>query len=431
MRTKGDELAGKMLKIKEADIYWGWFVVFGAFGMLSLTYGARYTFGVFIKPMFVEYNWPMSVISLAASINFFVYAITGIVTGRLLDRIAPRWIMTVGALITASGYIAVSLISTPIGLCLSYGLLCGIGNACAGIVVSGSAVGKWFIRKRGLAMGISSMGIGLGTMALTPLAGYIVKHYSWRIGFIVMGAMVLIFGTLIAQVFMGKSNPEAFGWRPDGKKTREGMASEPLSGPKKEMSVWPLLKNSRFWILVVCNTVGAMTSMMTFVHQVSYALNNDIEKVAAASSLGIIGISGGCGKFFFGWLSDRVKDAKYSAALGYLIMAAGTFALLKAKTVTGLYLFALVFGFGYGSLAPLMPFLLSDRFGRQILGAAFGLLISFVAGIGGGIGPFLGGVIFDTTGSYAYAWQFNMYTLLVVTLLILTLKPREAGYRET
>ena len=275
-------------------------------------------------------------------------------------------------------------------------------------------------------MGISSMGIGFGTMVLAPLASYIVKHHPWRIGFIFISAAIFIFGIPISQAFMGKSNPESVGLLPDGERSDEELTISDTSASKVErISIKPLLRNTRFWILSICNIVGGMASMMTFVHQVAYAMNQDIGTVAAASSLGIIGISGGCGKFFFGWLSDRIKDAKYSASLGYLLMAFGMFALLKAKTFMGLSLFALIFGFGYGSLAPLMPFLLSDRFGRHILGTALGLLIFFVAGIGGSIGPFLGGIIFDTTGAYAYAWQLNMVALLAVSLLILALKPKQ------
>ncbi len=411
---------------KQKDIYWGWVVVFGAFGMLSLTYGTRYCFGIFVKPMFVEYHWPMSVISLGASINIFVYALIGVFTGRLLDKFAAKWILTVGAVITAFGFASINFIQTPMGLFLSYGLLCGIGTACAGVVVNNAAVGKWFVRKKGLALGISSMGIGFGTMVLTPLAGYIVDHYPWRTGFIFISGVIFVFGILISQFFMGKLNPESLGLLPDGKKAHKNKGNPHISPLKpKKISIKPLLKNTRFWVLALCNLVGAMTSMMTFVHQVTYALDQDIGKVAAAFSLGIIGISGGFGKLFFGWLSDRIKDAKYSASLGYLIMALGMFILLNAKTVMGLSLFAVIFGFGYGSLAPLMPYLLSDRFGRHTLGTAFGLLIFFVAGIGGGMGPFLGGIIFDVTGAYAYAWKLNMVALFAVSFFILALKPRE------
>lgn len=270
------------------------------------------------------------------------------------------------------------------------------------------------------------MGIGIGTMVMSPLAGYIVKHHSWRTGFLFVGGIIFVFGVLIPQILMGKSTPEAIGLKPDGEKTnREWARPDTPVHTVKNISVAPLLKNVNFWILTICCMTAGLVSMMAFVHEVAYALSQGIEKVAAASSLGILGIAGACGKFFFGWLSDRVKDAKYAASLGNLVMTLGMYALLKADTVMGLYTFAMMFGFGYGSLAPLMPFLLADRFGRHILGAALGLLVFFVAGIGGGIGPFLGGLIFDVTGSYAYAWQLNIALMAAVSVLILVLKPRE------
>ena len=167
-----------------------------------------------------------------------------------------------------------------------------------------------------------------------------------------------------------------------------------------------------------------MTVMMTFNLQVAYAIHNGIDALEAAAALGVIGITGSCGKFFFGWLCDRIRDAKYSAALGFFIMALCLFVLYKAKTVTVLYAFALIYGFGYGSLAPVMPYLITDRFGRHILGAAYGLLIFFATGLGGSVGPVLGGYIFDKTGSYDLGWLISTAILLFVSFIILTLKPR-------
>ncbi|MDO9515509.1 MAG: hypothetical protein Q7J01_05325, partial [Syntrophales bacterium] len=88
------------------DIYWGWLVVVGAFCVLGASYGSRYCFGVFVRPMFVDRQWPMSTISLAFSINLMMYALGGLVSGRLLDRMAPRWIMTIGSCIAALGFVA-------------------------------------------------------------------------------------------------------------------------------------------------------------------------------------------------------------------------------------------------------------------------------------------------------------------------------------
>ncbi|MBW2638536.1 MAG: MFS transporter, partial [Deltaproteobacteria bacterium] len=370
--------------------------------ILSMNYGSRYCFGVFVNPMFLEYQWSVSIISMGASINLLMYSTGGIVSGWLLDRMAPKWIMTVGAVITAVGFIMTSFIHTPAQLYLSYGVLCGLGSAGIGVVVSTSSVGKWFIRKRGVAIGISTMGIGFGTMALTPIAGYIVKNYEWRHGFIFFGILILLVGITVAQILMGRRNPEVYGLRPDGDDPRDpavqGLNPDPSQIPGA--SVKAVFRSFRFWILVICFSAAVMTAMMAFVHQVSYAINNNIDKIIAASSIGVIGIASIFGRYFFGWFSDRLQDAKYSAFLGFLVMAAGMGILINTPSVTLLIVYAAVFGFGYGSLAPMMPVLVADRFGRYVLGAAYGWLLFFVGGVGGALGPLVGGLIYDSSGSY-------------------------------
>jgi MFS family permease len=173
--------------------------------------------------------------------------------------------------------------------------------------------------------------------------------------------------------------------------------------------------------MVVCYSLAVMAEMSAMVHQVAYALDRQIDKVAAASSLGMIGMASIFGRFFFGWLCDRISDAKYASALGFLIMAVGMFLLLRMTTVTMLFVYALLFGFGYGSMTVLMPFLLADRFGRHILGTTYGMLVFFVMAIGGTTGPMITGYIYDLTGSYDNAWLLNLAVLVIVTFLILIL----------
>jgi MFS family permease len=105
------------------------------------------------------------------------------------------------------------------------------------------------------------------------------------------------------------------------------------------------------------------------------------------------------------------------------------FILLNTETAGMLYVYALVYGFGYGSMAPMIPILLSDRFGRDVLGSAFGLLVFFAVGIGGSLGPLLGGIIYDKTGSYGDAWRLNIILLIFISFLMFTLKPKQV-HRE-
>lgn len=422
------ELTG--VKNKE-EVFWGWYVVSGSFSIMVVTYGVRYSFGVFVKPMLAEYGWSMTIIQMGSSINLFMYAITGVFTGWLLDRIAPKWIIIAGILVTSSGLFLASYIKTPLGLYISYGVLVGTGSAGCGMVVCSAAVGKWFDRHRGVALGISSMGIGVGTMLMAPFAAYIVKHYSWQSGFLSIGFMMLVTGVFISCVFMGKKSPVQAGALSDVEELgKDGNYATITAKPEEKASLKPVLKTMQFWILVFCNVGAMMTVMMTFNLQIAYAINNGISALEAAAALGVIGITGSLGKLFFGWLSDRTIDAKYLALSGYIIMAAGIFVLYKAESSTMLYVFALIYGFGYGSLAPLVPGLISNLFGSQLLGVTFGLVIFFTFGLGGTAGPVLGGYIYDRTGSYDLVWQICMATLLLVSVVILFLKPTNLRFNK-
>ena len=422
------------LKGIKTGLFWGWYVVLGAFLILAINYGARYSFGVFVKPMAAQYNWSRSAISAGMSIMVLAYGIGGIFAGRLADRIAPRWIITAGAILMATGLFLTALIREPWQFYVTYGVFGGFGAACLGVVVCNSSVGKWFVRKRGLAIGIASIGVGAGTMATVPLAGYVVKVYGWQMGFACIGVFVLIIGVGLSQWLMGRTKPEDYGLQPDGGSAgRNGPSSdsESFAVPSAPPTLRPVLRDPQFWIMVVCYSLAVMAEMSAMVHQVAYALDRQIDKVAAASSLGMIGMASIFGRFFFGWLCDRVSDPKYASALGFFLMAVGMFLLLRTTTVTMLFVYALLFGFGYGSMTVLMPFLLADRFGRHILGASYGMLVFFVMAIGGTSGPMVTGYIYDLTGSYANAWRLNLAVLVIVTFLILTLKkPRKKSPRQ-
>ncbi|MFO7709890.1 MAG: MFS transporter [Desulfobacterales bacterium] len=409
-------------------IYWGWFVVAGAFLLMALTYGARYSYGIFVQPLTAENGWSRSVVSLAASINLLVYAAGGILSGRLLDRVSPRWIATAGAAACAAGFFWCAGAASPLQFFLAYGVLYGFGSSWAGTVTATSSVGKWFVRRRGIAIGISSMGVSFGTITFTPAIAFVLERFHWKTGFVLMGLALLIPGVLIAQLLLYRRLPEDYGLAPDGDRPAAGQRAEetPAARETAAAPARSLRGDGRFRVLALCHGTAVMTALMAFVHQVPYAVDNGVDPMAAAASLAALGFAGLLGQFFFGWVSDRIGDPKYAASLGYAFMAAGTLILLKARSVETLMAYALVFGFGYGCLGPLLPIIAADRFGRLRMGAIFGLLTFFVVGVGGSLGPAIGGIVYDATGSYLAAWWLNIGLLVAAALGIATLRRRPA-----
>jgi sugar phosphate permease len=416
-------------RVAPRKMFWGWYVVAGAFITIGINYGARYCFGVFLKPMCEDLGWSRSVVSFAMSLAALCYGIGGILSGRLLDHFAPRWIIAAGSAIAAFALILTPFISTPLQLYIVYGVIYGMGESFFGAAVCMTSVGKWFIQKRGVAIGITSTGIGVGTMLLTPLAGVIVKYFDWKTGFILLGIVVFVLCTVLSQLFLGRTRPEDYGLFPDGATTPPGNVAQPSDArpPSYGQTARFLIKDSRFWIINVCFGFPTMAFMTVFAHQVAYAEGFGIDRIAASSSIGIIAVMSIAGRFFFGWLSDRIGDAKHSACLGFTCMCVGMIILLLFHSIGFFYLFACLFGFGYGSLSTMIAFLTVDRFGREISGTAYGLISFFAVGLGGSFGPILGGIIYDTTGSYTFAWQVNLAGLVLVMALIQFLKPAQAG----
>ncbi len=409
----------------KTPVFWGWYIVAAAFFVLAINYGSRYCFGVFVKPLAQEYGWSRSVISLGASLNMLIYSTCAVVVGRMVDRIAPRWIVTGGAVIAALSFLFTAQVRTPWQFYLVYGLLLGVGSAGMGVVAVNSSVGKWFIRKRGTAIGIATMGVSFGTISLTPLAGVIVKNFDWQTGFIVLGMITLVIGVSLSQLFLRRARPEDHGLLPDGEVNPELVVKIAAPPAPVRIGFGEMIKDRRFQTLAVSFGLAVMVLMSVFVHQVAFAIDQGIGEVTAAASLGALGLAGFTGQFFFGWLSDRIRDPKYASFLGMAFMLAGLGVLLQVSSARGLFFYAVIFGFGYGALAPMIPILLAHRFGREALGSIYGFITLFL-GIGGGLGPFLAGMIYDASGSYAFVWQADILVMIFVTGCILTLKQKES-----
>jgi MFS family permease len=397
-------------------------VVVGSFIILFITFGSRYSYGLFVKPLISDFGWSTAYISAAASINIFIYSLVGIIAGIYIDNFRPRKILSAAIIINSLGFFLISFLNSGYQLILFYGILCGIGSAGSGAVTTSSIIGKYFTNAKGKAIGISTTGISVGILGMAPIAGYLIENYDWRFAYKIFSIIIFVTGMLSTSIFFPKYSSD-FSNESNQKNKNSIIIKNQF---KKEYNfITNLLKTDSFWHLVICNGFAVFTVMMTFVHQVPYSLDLGYDKYTAAGALGTIGLISCFGKFFFGWFSDRIQDAKFAACFGFISMAVGTLFLIVGNRIIYLYIFSFLFGFGYGSLAPLMPYLISDRFGDQFIGTGYGILTFFVTGVFGTLGPIVGGLIYDFVGSYRYAWMLNTTILFSVSILIITLKPKK------
>ena len=281
-----------------------------------------------------------------------------------------------------------------------------------------STIPRWFARKRGIAVGITVTGIGLGGMISPLIIQWLISSYGWRQAFIILGLIISIIIIPLAQLM--KHSPERIGLRPYGEdgtiEDRQSLAS--VGG----LSLKQAIKTSHFWffgsILFCFYFAGAITT-----HIVPHAIDIGISAIVAASILSIIAGSGVISRFSIGFISDRIGARRVLTACLVMATLARIWPLF-AKEIWMFYVFAVIFGIAHGGIMSLRPLISAELFGLGSLGMIFAT-IELCSLTGGALGAPLAGAIFDVTGSYSLAFLILVIMgALAVILSLILLKVR-------
>ena len=418
---------------KAPRFFYGWVVVAAAFCVALVAYGVQYSFGIFIDPLTEDFGWSIALVSGAASLFMFSRGALAIFTGWVTDRYGPRIIVAIGGFFLGLGLILTSQTSAAWQLYLFYGLMGGFGLSVAYAPLV-ATVSRWFVSKRGLAIGIVTAGIGAGTAVMSPLADYLVATYEWRLSYIIIGLLALII--IIPGAFLLRRSPEEKGLLPLGKAEAIAGDEENSNIAKKEdsltsesagFSLKDAAHTKAFWLLLAIIIFWSTCLQMTMIHIYRHATELGIPGGVAASFMSVIGISSIIGRLVMGAVSDRL-GGKRTLVICLVLQALAVFWLLGATDIWMLYLFAAVFGFAYGGCVPLLPVIAGELFGLKSIGEIIGVQMLGVA-IGGAIGPLLGGYVFDVTGSYYFAFTVGgMCTIIALILLAFIRAPRKVRY---
>ncbi|MGT0192217.1 MFS transporter [Burkholderia pyrrocinia] len=383
-------------------LFYGWYVVAAAFAVTFVGFGSAYTFSAFVESLQRDFAASRGQISLVFSLAGFLYFGFGIVSGPLADRFGSRRLAVAGMLLTGAGLAAAGAAHTLLQVYVAYGLGVGLGVGCAYVPAVG-AVQRWFIRRRGFASGLAVAGIGVGTLAMPPLASALIAHVGWRGAYFTLAAIAVVLGAGMSLLI--ENDPRGRGLLPDGDAASDGGRNTGASGAGAAATtvhagatVREAVTSRPFASLYAACLVCSFGVFVPFVHLVPYALDHGVAPSTAVLLLGAIGVGSTAGRFFLGGLADR-----FGRRASLLAMFAGmTVALVAwagAGTVATLAAFALVFGVFYGGWVAVLPAVVMDYFGGRNVSAIIGILYTSVA-FGTLIGPAAAGFIYDAGGGY-------------------------------
>jgi len=315
------------------------------------------------------------------------------------------------------GYLLMSQVSAIWQVYLCYGVMVGIGIAGIWVPLL-STVARWFIRGRGLASGIVASGMGVGIIVMPPLADHLITRYSWRPSYVIVGLMALVIVIIIAQFL--RRDPAQIGQSAYGADTVR-VGSPDVDAVVTGFSFREAIRTPQLWAIGAVLLVFGLCVQTTMVHAVPHATDIGISASAAATILSVIGFVSIGSKVGMGSIGDRIGNKRIVVAISVLMLAAFLW-LRIADKLWMLYLFAVIFSFGYGGWSVVQSPLVAEFFGLRAHGAIFGLT-AFASGIGGAIGPIVAGRLFDLTNSYLLAFTV-MAVLSAVSLVLAVLLKR-------
>ncbi len=385
------------------------------FVVMGLVY---YSFGVYLKPLAAALDTDRFTISLTLSIESIVIALVAPYVSRLFDKQELRHMLYCGVGLFSAGFILLSQVREVWHLYLVYGGVIALGTVCLTALPCNMMLTNWFLLRRGTAMGISVLGVSLSAAVMVPLLTWLFAEYGWRISFLVCGVGLLCVLLPLIWKFAIRT-PEEVGLFPDG-----GVAAHAMKPSVSD--VWTFQRGIRsrdLWLITMIVGFCNMAIASVILSLPAHATDLGISALKASSIVALTAVLGAAGKASFGFMADIFpKKAVLTASV--VLQVIGLAVIIAVHSYEGLLVAALLFGFGYGGVAPLWPIMLAARFGRESFPTIMGPSLSMVAPFGIVAVP-LTNWLFEAQGSYLPAFQlmFFAYLAAIVSLLLLRMEP--------
>src|SRR6266700_2104860 len=408
--------------------FYGWVIVAVTFVTMAIGVNARTAFSLFFPPIISEFGWERGVTAGAFSFGFVVSGAVSPLIGRLMDRSGPRAVMELGVALMGGGLLLAPLTSQPWHLYLTIGVMVGAGSVCLGYSGQSQVLPHWFVRSRGLAMGLAFAGVGIGSVTLLPWVQHMIEATGWRTACTAMGILVL---AVLAPInLLLRKRPEDIGLEPDGDAGQSASSAKPISNivdPAWAGTDWTLkraLGTARFWWISLGYFCGLYIWYAVQVHQTKYLLDIGFSPSVAVWALGAVSLLGIPGQILLGHVSDRVGREWIWAAscMGFAVCFAALIALKYVPTLLLVYIMVLAQGaLGYG-LTSIMGAVVLEIFQGKHYGSIFGSIM-LAALAGGAAGPWATGLLYDLTGNYGAAFAIGIAMSILSAVAIWLASP--------
>lgn len=401
---------------RNGRLFYGWVIVSVTFVTMAIGVNARTAFSLLFAPILDEFGWDRGATAGAFSFGFLVAAVMSPLIGRLMDRLGPRYVMELGVVLIAGGLLLAPLTSQPWHLYLTIGVMVGGGSICLGYSGQSLFLPNWFIRQRGLAIGIAFAGVGVGSVTVLPAFQALIEDAGWRTACAALGILVVV---VLAPInLLLHKRPEDIGLKPDGDDVQDSV-NAPVSNvvDAEWASVdWTLaraIRTARFWWIAAGFFCGLYVWYAVQVHQTKYLLDIGFSRGVAAWALGLVSLVGVPGQIALGYLSDRIgrEWVWCISGIGFALCFALLILLAAMPSLPLVLLMVLAQGLlGYGCTSVMGAVVLEIFQGKQF-GSIFGTLM-LAALAGGAAGPWVTGALHDYYGNYTLAFVIGIVIAL-------------------
>lgn len=364
-------------------LYYGWVIVSYGIVATCIGVGTLTSLSVFLQPVAAELGASRAGVSSVSTLGFLAMGVGGFIWGTLADRFGTRAVVLAGGVLLGVGLLAASQARDLTELQIAYGLVVGLaaGSSFAPLTALTSS---WFDRHRSLAVALVSMGLGMGTITIAPLASVIIEAYGWREALMTLSGLaflIIVPGSLILR-----------------QPPQTPAAEIPVGGSDVDMTVGQALRTPQFAAIALTFFCCCAAHSGPILHMVSFASLSGAAPLAATGMLTVAGAGGLIGRIAMGLAADRYGAQRVLIA-GLALQAVTIASYAVIHDLMGLFALSVFFGIAYGGVMPLYAVIVREYFGARIMGTAFGA-VTMVSSVGMALGPLVGGWLYDQYANY-------------------------------